>query len=372
MKIRLAALLIVITALIWSFDTKPDYAGMSKTCMGNRGSMAEVVAACSTLMQLDGLSPAQHSRLLSARGWAYYCRSRYDTAIADYDAASALAPGGATPVLRRAMALAASGDVQVAEAEYLNAIALKPDRASLHYYKARFDQGQGRLSDAIDGYEKALDLDPSYGKAGSALASAFLDAGRVKDAEQFLRHAQKQWPDQYWVFDTQVVLALNFTGDVKSALQAVSERVAIKPDPAVEALMRALIHLKIGDEAKGIEQVRLYTVLNQAGHSRLQSWYHSALSWVMFGKSDQWVVQVAALASMGRTDLAKIEIDTFLQDTGDNGRAAVLHLVQSAGIPVSEEARAGSPDAMDYAVDQYLDYLKKQGPFSKYNSPEDS
>ena len=167
-------------------------------------------------------------------------------------------------------------------------------------------------------------------------------------------------------------MALNFTGDVESALQAVSERVAIKPDPAVEALMRALIHLKIGDEAKGIEQVRLYTVLNQAGHSRLQSWYHSALSWVMFGKSDQWVVQVAALASMGRTDLAKIEIDTFLQDTGDNGRAVVLHFVQSAGIPVSEEARAGSPDAMEFAVDQHLDYLKKQSPFSKYNLPEDS
>ena len=78
---------------------------MSKTCMGNRGGMTEVVAACSTLMQLGGISPEQHSRLLSARGWAYYCRSRYDTAIADYDAASALAPGDATPVLRRRLAM---------------------------------------------------------------------------------------------------------------------------------------------------------------------------------------------------------------------------------------------------------------------------
>lgn len=106
---HLAALVIVITTLIWSLSSTSNHAEMSAKCMGNKGSTADVVTTCTMLMGFEGLTPAQHSRLLSARGCAYYNGKSYDEAIVDFNAASELQPGNATPILRRALALDAMG-----------------------------------------------------------------------------------------------------------------------------------------------------------------------------------------------------------------------------------------------------------------------
>ncbi|WP_037306638.1 tetratricopeptide repeat protein [Ruegeria halocynthiae] len=378
MHIRLAALIIVIATLLLSFNSPSksavNYSGLAASCLGNKGGMSHVVSSCNTLMKAEGITPKQRGKLLNARGWAYYCGRQYDKAISDYSGALALQPDDATSVLRRAMALDALGDSQAAQADYLKRLQLDPDGRNSLFYKAKFDLGQGNYSAAILGFEKVLDIDPGDSDAGSRLFIAHFGKDGVDGGDRFLRQAKMQWPDEPWVFDAQVRFDLKYTGDHESAMEAVTHLARLKPGIEYEGLIPALVHLKIGEEDEGIKYVRQYAARHLehdlANMGLFNRWYRKSANWLVLGQDEEWLYRYLAYATLGRPDIAKTEIDSFLHKSGKNGRALVLKLIQEAGIPVTKEAVAGSVPHLDDAITQYLDHLAKTSGFRKYDPPE--
>lgn len=171
MHIRLAALAIVIATLLLSFNSPsksgPNYTQLAQSCLGNKGGMANVVAACTTLMNGVDVTPKNRSTLLRSRGWAYYSGKQYEKAISDYSSALALALDDPHSTLWRAIAYHATGDVQSAETAYEKALSLAPSSTEALFHKAQFDRDQGNTSAAIHGFEKVLDLDPSHAGSGN-------------------------------------------------------------------------------------------------------------------------------------------------------------------------------------------------------------
>lgn len=262
MRIRLAALIIVIATLILAFNSPsksgPDYTQLAETCLGNTGGMSHTVAACTTLLEGEDVSLEGQSRLLRARGWAYYCGRQYDKAILDYTDAVALRPDDSNALLNRAMAYDAMDNSRSAEEDYSKTVLLDPNSAYAVFKKSEFDQRQGNLLAAISGLERVLEIDPGYKRAGRALADIHLEMNGIDGTERFLRQAKSKWPNEFWVYDTQVMFDLKYTGDHHSALEAVARLAEMEPGIEYEALVPALVHLKIGDEDEGIKYVTEY------------------------------------------------------------------------------------------------------------------
>lgn len=375
MHIRLAALIVVITALLLSFNspsrTEAKYTELTASCLGNKGGTTAVVSACNTLMKIGDITPSRRVVLLRARGWAYYCDKQYDKALSDYSSALALSPEDGITILRRAIVFDALGDSQAAEADYLKRLQIDPNGRDPLFYKAKFDHRKGNLSEAIQGYEKVLEIQPDHRNTGVLLTNIYLESEGVEHANQFLSQAQKRWPDQSWVYDAQMKIALKYTGDVESALLAASNYVRLGSRPEFDAVvLPALIHLKIGDETEGIEYVKRLVEQGFPYQPSWKGWYIDALSWIAFGQGSQWLYRTVVYAGFGRTDLAKIEVDAFLQATGKNGRLVFLDTVQKAGIPVSVEARAGAPAQLEETIMRYLRHIEEQASFKDYGPSE--
>ncbi|MFY2825506.1 tetratricopeptide repeat protein [Ruegeria sp. MALMAid1280] len=370
MKLRLAALIIVIATAIWSLNPMPDYAEMSATCMGNKGSMAGVVATCSALMKIDDLTPAQQSRLISARGWAFYSGKRYDEAIADYTAASALQPLDATPVLRRALALEAVEDVAGSDAAYSKAVALNPSSAPSRYHKARFDQRQGNFADAIEGYEKTLEIDPAYNEAGWDLANTYFEVDGLGATEKFLTQAEKRWPDQMWVHLGRLLLHLNGTGDAEKGLAAANGVSRLESNGVTNLFFPAMVHLKIGDEEKGVEFVEDYARWTaQRSYDRkgiVERWGQRVDEWLGLRGNQEWITRAQTYAELGRTDLAQHEINIFLKDARRFDREYFFCLIRETGVSVSPEAEAGSANHLSQTITDYVQQLAASGGYADF------
>ncbi|WP_170418666.1 tetratricopeptide repeat protein [Ruegeria atlantica] len=350
MHIRLAALAIVIATVLLSFN-KPsksgsDFSQLTQSCLGNKGGAAHVVAACATVIEGASATPKKQNSLLRSRGWAYCRDKQYDEAISDYTNALVLFPNHPQSTLWRAIAYYAEGDVQSAETAYEKALSLAPNSTDALFHKAKFDQDQGNTSAAIQGLEEVLDLDPSYEGAGSVLINTRYDAYGYDGFEQFLTHAEQRWPDQTWVHFSRLIYDLRFTGDHERALSASTELARLEPGLTYELFVPAMIHLRIGDEDTGIKLVSEYAdrviqrdLAELAFHKR---WYRKALNWLVLGQNEEWVHRYVALAHFGRPDLATSELESFLEDTGGNGRKILLRVMRRAGTSVPREADAGS------------------------------
>jgi len=380
MHIRLAALIIVIATLLLSFGSPPKaqshYAVLAAACLGNKGDTSNVVAACTTLMDSKEITPVQRNALLRARAWAHYSGKQYDAAISDYSDALALHPHDPNSVLRRAFAHDALGNVQAAKADYTKALQMDPDSTYALYNKAKSDQRQGDFPAAIQGFERVLEIDPTHGDAGTGLLNThyFLDGD--DGVEQFLAQAAQRWPDQDWVYLLRLLFDLQYTGDHESALEATSSLARLKPGTFEEVFLSAWVHLKIGDEKKGMEYVNRHAVWAEqqywARKNPVDGWSEKAWHWLVLGGSLEWLHRSKTYATFGRTDLAKSEVDAFLQTTGRHGRRFLLCVIRTAGVQVSREADAGSVEEMDDTITRYLEHLKQKSAFNEFGPPENT
>lgn len=374
MHIRLAALIVVFATLLLSLNSTPSYSQLSASCLGNKGGLTKVVAACTTLMNAEGLTPVQQNALLRARGWAYYCGKRYDKAIVDYNSALKSLPGDSVSLLRRAFVHDVLGNVDAADSDYSEVLQSDPDRISGLFYKSKFDEWQGKHADAMKGYERVLEIDPDYKNVGQYLHRMHHELYGIDGAKEFLKEAKRRWPNQVWVYDTQVQFDLMFSRDHESAMNALTQLAQLKPGIEYEALLPAIVHLKIGIEEEGIKYVKDYAErhleYDLANRNLIGRWYQKAHSMLVIGQDRQWMYRYLLLAMLERPDLAKKEIAAFLKNSGKNGRRAILRIIRGAGIEVSQEAWAGSVQQLNKAIDEYLDHLGRTSGFRKYGPPE--
>ncbi|WP_420583998.1 tetratricopeptide repeat protein [Ruegeria sp.] len=356
----------VIATLILAFNSPsrsgPNYSELASTCLGNKGRMSHVVAACTTLLKVEEVTPAQQNRLLRARGWAYYCGKHYDEAISDYTSALALQPDNANTLTRRGVAQDALGDVQAAEADFVKAVQMNPESTYALFSKAKFDQRQGDVSGAIQGYELVLEIDPGNSKAGFNLVNAHSDLAGVDGVERAIQQAKQSWPEETWVYDAQWMFDLKYTGDPESALAATSAAARLKPGRYYESSIPAMIHLMIGDEERGIEYVEAAAARIVAEEDSntifFKRWFYDAIGWYLWRNNEELLYRGDHYAILGREDLARIEFEKAFDGLSRAGRKAILDMFRKKGVSVPNQAYAGSTEHINKAI---LDYTKQAG-----------
>ncbi|WP_377194006.1 tetratricopeptide repeat protein [Ruegeria meonggei] len=363
MHIRLAALIIVIVTLILSFNSPsksgPDYTQMAEACLGNKGGMSHVVAACTTLMEGEGVSLENQSRLLRARGWAYYCGKQYKDAISDYEKALDLRPGDTISRLRRAKALDAHGNPDAAKDDYAKTLLMDPTNTTALLGMSRIDEKQGNLAEAILGYKRVLEIEPSSEGSGYAVAYLINKIDGKEGVKQFLDHASTRWPEQPWAYELLVEYHLSYTGNHLEALEAISEIACLTSDIETVLALRARVHLGIGDEKKGIDYVKKLAAHQYANDDTkkgffIRRWFNAAIKWYLWRDKEELFFRGYLFAIFNRPDLAAQDYENALQALGYRGRKEILDIFVRDGVSVSQQAYAGSAEHLEKVISDYV------------------
>jgi tetratricopeptide (TPR) repeat protein len=137
-------------------------------------------------------------------------------------------------------------------------------RAQIYYKKGVSYQQEGKFSQALDSYQKALILNPGHEQARVNLASVLLQTGRFKEAEEqlILLHALRP-KDQKILFN--MGLLLYRLAQYPSAQDKLEQLLKINPFHLEACLLLASIHEEKGEMSKAVELCR------QAYHIDTQS-----------------------------------------------------------------------------------------------------
>ncbi len=128
-------------------------------------------------------------------------------------------------------ALWSDGRRTEAIAEYRRAIRLKPDWAPGHFNLGNALNEAGRPIDAIAELERALTLQPDYPRARLSLGATLLSAGRPREALEYLRAAVAALPESPQAHRA-LGIALSRENRPTEAVAAFAEALRLDPDSA--------------------------------------------------------------------------------------------------------------------------------------------
>jgi tetratricopeptide (TPR) repeat protein len=183
----------------------------------SKGRVDESIVHCQEALQLRPEYKETHVNL----GNAFVQKGRMDEAIAEYQAALAIDSDYADAHNNLANALLARGKVDEAIAEYHDALKINPNYAdaknNLEIGLRRRDAPQigpgpaealcrlgdallqkGRVDEAIEQFQKALQTNPGHAKARNNLGSAFLQKGNSAEAAAQFQEALQLEPEDPW------------------------------------------------------------------------------------------------------------------------------------------------------------------------------
>jgi len=121
--------------------------------------------------------PPLLARAFTNRGTVYARQRRFTKALADYNAAIALAPYGTDAVLNRGLLMAAQGQYQEACSDYQAVLTMSPDNGVAWNSLGDATAGMGRWREAAQYYAKAGDVAPELTGATVSYALAMYQAG---------------------------------------------------------------------------------------------------------------------------------------------------------------------------------------------------
>jgi tetratricopeptide (TPR) repeat protein len=150
-------------------------------------------------------------------------------------------PGDAVVHNSYASALAATGHLTEAVAQYREATTLSPDYPDAHNNLASALAQSGRLADAIGEFEKALALKPDFAEAHAGLGGALARQGRVSEAIPHLQKAVELLPENPGTL-ANLCLALSLAGRPQEAIPHAERAVALSngQDPLLLDLLGRL------------------------------------------------------------------------------------------------------------------------------------
>jgi tetratricopeptide (TPR) repeat protein len=243
----------------------PGSAQAPATC--GSGAPESWIAACGSIIDNPRESTQNQARALKLRGLAYYrggdvaraladftaattlapddpegwinlgmmrqTRGDFDGALADYDKAIALDSSSWAAHVNRGNALRLKTDAGAAIAEYNFALRLKPDLASALRGRAMARQMQGDLGGAIADATAALQIDPNDAEALVARGNALRLRGDAGNALADYEAATRADPNHAsaWL-DLGAVLMER--GDLARAIESFDKTIALNPN-SVEA-----------------------------------------------------------------------------------------------------------------------------------------
>ena len=152
-----------------------------------------------------------------------------DTARRYYAKAPSFEPAEAHNNLGRALAI--QGKIEDAIANYLEALALKPDLAEAHNNLGDALARQGEFAEAIDSFSRALALDPKMAETHDNLGRALARQGRIAEAIEHFSRALALKPD-FAEVHCHLGNTLARLGKLDEAVAQYTEALALKPDLA--------------------------------------------------------------------------------------------------------------------------------------------
>jgi TolB-like protein/DNA-binding winged helix-turn-helix (wHTH) protein len=165
------------------------------------------------------------------------------------------------------------------------AIALDPDNPDAHFIRARLHEERGEWEQAIQRYDRAIELNPSDSSVLNGSSSPLLYVGRTEEAIARIRQAMGIDPFHPDHFHWQMSWALWETGDCDGAVREMRKMAPI-PDPAQRMLAAALSCAGHAEAARDALAIFLRTS-NQASLQGERE--RLAPLWAASGSLDRWI-----------------------------------------------------------------------------------
>ncbi|NVO56364.1 hypothetical protein HW561_11240 [Rhodobacteraceae bacterium B1Z28] len=336
MHIRLAALIIVAATLLLSLNspsrTEINYPKLVETCQGGSAQLSEIISACTQLIETEDVPSEYRLAFLTDRGWAFFCNSQYDLALADENHILEVLPEDLAALRARAHIYEAMGDRTAAEADLVKALQIAPDNPRILFHKAEFDDDHGEHDSAYAGVRRVLEIDPDFPGAAEKEVTYLMTSGEFDAAEERLEAAELKWPDEDWVYYRDLQLHVLFTKDIEKALNATSNMARVAPGVYSELYYPALVHMRLGDEKTAIDYISGYGPRLIEEKNPESGWWgqftRMIATWYVVGNRERHIHQGMAYAYMQRPDLAMVEYETFLNETGRNGKKLLAYMVR--------------------------------------------
>ena len=173
-------------------------------------------------IQPSGLSPAMQVEILTLRGNAYLESGKQSLATQSFDQARSIDPQSATPLIAEVPMLLGMGRIEQARDKANKAIDLAPNSAFAWNARASVLHASLDAAGAIAAYDKALSLSPKHLDARIARAALLLDLKRDADAKKDLDYLLEQAPDEPRAAYLRAILA-GRKGDAATVSDALKE-----------------------------------------------------------------------------------------------------------------------------------------------------
>jgi tetratricopeptide (TPR) repeat protein len=189
------------------------------------GKLADAIAELREAIRLKPDLAEGHYNLANALREA----GEPDQAIASYREVIRLVPDSVDPHLALGAILCdAKHDFGAGEAEFREAIRLKPHSAAAYHNLGNALSSRGKLTEAVGSYRKAVELEPNLANAHYSLGIGLRAQGRLAEAVAELGKAIRLRPD--YAFHNGLGLALADQGNLVEAIAAQREAIRLRPD----------------------------------------------------------------------------------------------------------------------------------------------
>jgi len=222
---------------------------LSNRCHDFDGPPKEQLSACNQLVTTGGMTGAELSDLMNARGSAYYRLGDYAHATSDYTAAIRLDPSDSTSRYNRALVDEQLGDRPRAISDYGEAIRLQPDDSDAYFNRGLILLDTGEFDQAIADFTRAHALRPNNAWALADRGISYAWKRDSVQAEQDFAAVRKIDPSNVVLLRGEALLSLN-AGNLPAAIASLTAALKRDPNDKWSLRMRAEAYREDGDLEK--------------------------------------------------------------------------------------------------------------------------
>lgn len=154
-------------------------------CLGrNNASNDQIIAGCTSMIQLGGLSGQELAAAYFSRGVAYSLKTQPDLAIQDLDQVLKLTPDDSTALDQRGAAYFSKGDLDHALADFNRSISLDPKDFAAYNNRGTIYYAQSQWAKAIADFTSAIGLNPNVARIYLSRAFALDKLGQQDQAKK--------------------------------------------------------------------------------------------------------------------------------------------------------------------------------------------
>src|SRR6202044_1091018 len=173
----LAIVLMTAVALAQTAQDKND-------CLGrDNASYDQIIAGCTRVIELGGLSGQELAAAYFGRGMAYSLKTQPDLAIQDLDQVLKLTPDDATAFDERGAAYFSKGDFDHALTDFNQSIRLNPNDFTAYNNRGTIYYALSQWAKAVADFTLAIGLNPNVGRIYLSRAFALDKLGQQDQAK---------------------------------------------------------------------------------------------------------------------------------------------------------------------------------------------